>query len=169
MNELERVEEQIDKLNQKLVAARSELKRLSSELHMTTGHAFVCFHRESTRNRFLELFNEKPTDLRELSYAQMACRVWRAPCTHVRHRCARACRLLTATAAPDLPAESDGACPHFIAAVCGRAWPRAERKRYCARSGRARGGGVAPRRPQHSSAQRATAGSSRRAWGPWRS
>ena len=52
--------EALAKVAKATTACRAELKRLRSEKHVTTGHAFIVFQRIRDRDRFINLFNPAP-------------------------------------------------------------------------------------------------------------
>ena len=63
--EVEAAHEALSKVNADQLAARNELRRLRSEAHTTTGHAFIVFQTIRDRDRFLNLFNKAAKALGE--------------------------------------------------------------------------------------------------------
>ena len=54
------VTDELDTVGRKQDECMAELAAFRADPDETTGHAFVCFQRESTRNRFLAIFNAQP-------------------------------------------------------------------------------------------------------------
>ena len=77
------IQEAFDKVAKATSACRQELRRLRSETHITTGHAFVVFQRIRDRDRFLNVFNPAPKAIGDGGladkYAEMIIRLCGGP------------------------------------------------------------------------------------------
>jgi hypothetical protein len=59
LEQIKRTRDDLHACSKELEKARAKLRALSHETHRTTGHAFVIFSLEATRDRFLDLFTHE--------------------------------------------------------------------------------------------------------------